>query len=190
MLKVFPVWMVITVLFWPGDCVAAEAPRLDRKHPNYVRAVLINKITPFVYWRTSAFSAMDDPIKICLIENGKSDAEDMTPYLKLLKDRKYGQRSYQTVLVDGLEQKTDGLPPDCHIYYLGNVSDSLMLNLVEKAMAEQVLTIADDMDELSRGAMIAFIEQRGKMKIYVNTEALDKSKIKIKSSLMRIAKKI
>ena len=163
---------------------------LDKKHPNYVRAVLINKITPYIYWRTTTFSAPEDPIKLCIVDRDKQDLSSLMPYMDLLKTRKSGKRAYIVESIGPLKEDVLNLPSDCHIYYLAGLNDADTPKVANIALANEVLTIGDSFEELQQGAMIAFIEQRGKMKIYVNTAAVEASKIKLKSSLLRIAKKL
>ncbi|MCJ8272691.1 MAG: YfiR family protein [Psychrosphaera sp.] len=164
--------------------------KLDRKHPDYVRAVLINKITPYVYWQKSAFAHPDSPINLCIIESERDTIEKIWPYFDLLNNRKAGTHPFSVKDISRFKQQPDKLPDDCHIYYFASLEPKQVRMLVEKATKTSILTIADSLEELHDGVMLAFIEERGKMKIYVNTEAIKNSNLKIKSSLLRIAKKI
>jgi hypothetical protein len=151
---------------------------------------LINKITPYVYWQKSAFTHPDSPINLCIIESERDTIENIWPYFDLLSDRKSGERPYSVKDISRFKQQPDKLPDNCHIYYFASLEPGQVRMLVEKATDTSILTIADSLEELHDGVMLAFIEERGKMKIYVNTEAVKNSNLKIKSSLLRIAKKI
>jgi hypothetical protein len=190
MLKQNGHWLSIMLLSIALMGFKPNAVKLDRKHPDYVRAVLINKITPYIYWQSSDFSAPDSPIKLCIVESETQTIEKIWPYLNLLSSRKSGNRSYVVKDVSRFKQEPERLPEDCHIFYFAQLSQNHSRQLVTKAKQTSILTIADSLEELNDGAMMAFIEERGKMKIYVNTEAISSSSLKIKSSLLRIAKKI
>jgi hypothetical protein len=166
------------------------AQPLDRKHPDYVRAVLINKITPYIYWQSSAFSAPDAPINLCVVESERDTIDKIWPYLNLLSSRKSGKRAYVIKNIGDFNDHPDKLPNDCHIFYFARLEPRHSRFLAKKAKNSSILTLADTIEELQEGAMMAFIEERGKMKIYVNTRAINASNLKIKSSLLRIAKKI
>jgi hypothetical protein len=166
------------------------ASKLDNKHPDYVRAVLVNKITPYVYWQKTALANPDSPINFCIIESERDTIESIWPYFDLLSNQKWGNHPYSVKDISRFKQYPDKLPNNCHIYYFASLEPGQVRMLAEKATEQSILTIADSLEELHDGAMLAFIEERGKMKIYVNTEAVKNSKLKIKSSLLRIAKKI
>lgn len=163
---------------------------LDKKHPDYIRAVLLAKITSYVYWQANSFTSIKSPFNLCIIESEKQSIKPIWPYLNLLSGRKSAGRSFQLVEVSEYQTTPKQLPQDCHIYYFASLNQQNTQQLVSVANSLPVLTIGDSMEELYNGAMLAFIEERGRMKIYVNTEALSNSSLKIKSSLLRIAKKI
>lgn len=163
---------------------------LDQKHPHYIRAVLISKITPYVYWQPSAFGSEQTPFNLCVFASDDSDMIELWPYLNLLKQQTSSGRPFNLINLSPYRDYSNQLPQDCHIYYFGDLRQKHAKALVEKAAAGSVLTIADSMEELYDGAMLAFIEERGRMKIYVNTDAITAGGLKIKSSLLRIAKKI
>ncbi len=163
---------------------------LDKKHPNYIRAVLLSKITAYVYWQASAFETTKAPYNLCVLASNLEELNQLRPYLNLLSGREAGGRTFtlREYAINNLDVAP--LPKGCHIFYLAGLDERQAQALVSRAAKANILTIGDSMEELYKGAMLAFIEERGRMKIYVNTEALNDSGLKIKSSLLRIAKKI
>lgn len=169
---------------------SADKQELDKKHPHYVRAVLLSKIAGYVYWQSNAFESAQQPFNICVVESDKANMDELWPYLSLLNGRVSAGRKFTLTDISKRYEDTEQLPADCHIYYFGEIRQKHSKALIQNAAKTGILTIADSMEELYDGAMLAFIEERGRMKIYVNTEAVDKGGLKIKSSLLRIAKKI
>jgi hypothetical protein len=187
------------VLFWlqilllPLVLVSMKstaAAKLDRKHPDYLRAVLISKVTPYIYWQSERFESDVDKINLCVVESGRESLDKLWPYISLLNQRKSGLRSFNVIDVSHFKETPDKLPNDCHIYYFAQVNEQNTHYLIKKAQQESILTLCDTIDELNQGVMIGFIEQRGKLKIYMNDKAVNSSELKVKSSLLRIARKI
>lgn len=110
--------------------------------------------------------------------------------MSLLSKRTSGGRPYVVKDISRYREDPTKLPDDCHIYYFAHLDGKHARQLVKNAQHSSILTIADSLEELRDGAMLAFIEERGKIKIYVNTRSLADSGLKIKSSLLRIAKKV
>jgi hypothetical protein len=164
--------------------------QLDHEHPHYLRAVLIDKIAPYIYWQNGAFSSANSPINLCLVESGRDTIAQIWPYFSMLTEQYAEGRSYTVLDISEWGSDIDKLPLNCHIFYFANLEPHHTQLLINKAKQASILTLTDSLEELEQGAMMAFIEERGKIKIYVNTQSINDSRLKIKSSLLRIAKKI
>ena len=168
----------------------AVAQQLDNQHPYFLRAVLIDKIAPYVYWHTSAFDSLSTPINLCLVESKRESIEQILPYFNMLNDQQVDERSYVVIDLSDWAKMAQKLPSNCHIFYFADLTPEHVQLLVKKARQASILTIADSLEELKQGAMLGFIEEQGKIKIYFNSRSVNASRLKIKSSLLRIAKKI
>lgn len=164
--------------------------KVNRKHPDYLRTVLLSKITPYIYWQKSLFDNNAAAINVCIVESGSESIDQLLPYFSLLNQRQVGERKFVVWDVRQFAHMPESMPDICHMYYFAEVTQEDITRLVELANQRSVLTVADSLDEMKQGAMIGFIEEKGKLKIYINLEAIDKSAVRVKSSLIRIARKI
>lgn len=198
-------------------CVAQEVDAsgtVDVNHPNYIRTVLLSKLISYTYWPEKSWpvdkwpekswpekskladkrQSKSEDIAICLIASNQNKLNKIAPFINILDNRKSdkGKLRVQNIVIGSVEAKqvANLLPVECRIFYFSDLDDDVLSEIAQVAIQRGVLTVSDTKANLLKGTMVAFIEQRGKLKIYIKTEQLESSGVRLKSSLLRIANRI
>jgi len=168
----------LTVIFLTSTLPIERQGSLNEVH---LKAVFIFNFTQFVEWPAKSFSDADAP----LIINVLGDT-DLSSYLKKVVNGE--SKGNHQIVVSDLET-IDGLdgPNRGHILYVGKERSREFEKSITMAKANGILTVSDLPDFASKGGMIRFYLENGKMRIQINLKTAKAAELSISSKLLNIA---
>ena len=142
-----------------------------------LKAAFLFNFAKFVEWPTEVLAAAE-PISICVVGN---DA-----FAALLNKTVAGKK---VALHDFVVRSTPTPSRDsrCHIAFISNTEHGHQLALLHVLGTPYVLTVGESDDFLADGGVINLTLKESRMRIFVNTEAVARLKIRISSKLLTLA---
>lgn len=203
-------WMVqLPFLITPCHAAqTAQAAQSDEEVEYGVKAAFIYNFMKFIDWPAEKKSQQDKelPDKAPMIIGvlGKNPfGESFTPVLnKTIQGRSIqlvNIESYQDYLrqhgnsktaTTAYQNKYHPLIRKCDILFLCRSEEKAFGPLLSMAKSHAVLTVSDISDFAKNGGMIGFVEENKKVRFEINLHAVTQEDIKIRSQLLRLARKI
>ncbi|HEX3130711.1 MAG TPA: YfiR family protein, partial [Thermoanaerobaculia bacterium] len=89
-----------------------------------------------------------------------------------------------------LVQRPDSLDDlrDCHVLFVSRSERGRLPEVLAQVQGEPVLTVGDTDGFLKAGGIINFVLDENKVRFQINPEAAERSRLKISSKLLRLAK--
>lgn len=75
----------------------------------------------------------------------------------------------------------------CHLLYIDHGSESLRIQVMHATHGKPVLTVGDSEAFAYQGGMIGLVRKGGRLKTFINREALSAVDIHVSSKLLRIS---
>lgn len=206
MSKIKTITLLILVLALTGIVCAAETDSTLSKEYQ-VKAAFIYNFIKFIDWPEPAPAEPDkkadepaEPITIGIIgENpfgkafealAKKKIHDRQVVIKHFggfaknstKYREGGETKYKYKDVDALKA--------CHVLFIGSSEREYCKQIIDIVKGSSVLTIGETKDFLDTGGIISFVMEQKKVRFGVNLIAAEQAELKIRSKLLRLAKKV
>lgn len=167
----------LLVLLLLAAAVPAAAQKVSGEYQ--LKAAFLYNFAKFVEWPPSAFSGDDAPLAICVYGEdpfGRSLEE-------LVRNERIGNRALEVRRPESLS----GLG-ECHILYVSRSERGRAGEVVSSLGEARVLTVGESESFLHSGGMIGFFLEENKVRFQVNLPAAERSRLKISSKLLRLAK--
>ena len=172
-------WFVAALLAAAGPALSAQ--RKSSASEYKVKAALLYNFTRFVEWPAGAGGSAKGPIVLGIV-----GADPFGPVLEQMLEGK-------TVRGRTLEAKRFSTANDlqlCDVLFV-NVSGKAELQLILGALeGAPVLTVGETPEFTRLGCMIAFVLERNRVRFEINRGAAEHSRIKIRSQLLQLARKV
>jgi hypothetical protein len=173
------VLLVIVSLLAALPIGSRPAAAQTRAQLDELKAAFVFQFANFITWPESAFADSSAPIVIGIMGN-----EDMAELLRQsVLDRKVSSRS---IIVRSLSAPAESA--QCHIVFLDKEDDRLVDEYLAALKDQPVLTVSDDNNFTEEGGIIKLYEQQNKLRIEINADALERSKLVASSKLMSLAR--
>ncbi len=174
-LHVFLVIVItLSYLFWNPERSQAEAPREYQ-----VKAAFLYHFATFVDWPSSTFKDTKDHLRICIV--GKDPfGENLEATLRA---KKIGEHPLE--IHRNPRQSTLKL---CHVLYVTASRSSQLRTYHQQHGNANVLTVGENDTFMQHGGMIKFFMDDHKVRFAINPDAINKTKLKVSSKLLRLAK--
>ncbi len=144
-----------------------------------IKAAFIYNFAKFVEWPEDAFGRADAPIIIGIV--GKDPFGKMIDHA--VEGRRVNGRTVEIKRVNwGAEVKT------CHILFVSSSESGKMGQLSELVKNAPILTIGETPGFASRGGIVNFTEEEGKVRFEINADAAKRARLTISSKLLSLAK--
>ena len=204
--KIKTITLLILVLALTGIVCAAETDSTLSKEYQ-VKAAFIYNFIKFIDWPEPAPAEPDkkadepaEPITIGIIgENpfgkafealAKKKIHDRQVVIKHFggfaknstKYREGGETKYKYKDVDALKA--------CQVLFIGSSEREYCKQIIDIVKGSSVLTIGETKDFLDTGGIISFVMEQKKVRFGVNLIAAEQAELKIRSKLLRLAKKV
>jgi hypothetical protein len=142
-----------------------------------LKAAYLFNFTKFVEWPTDVVPE-GTPLALCIVsDEAVADALEQT-----IKG--------QTVQGRGLVVRrlgADAPLPTCHVLYLAGSDQKRWLDSTRMLDGRLVLTVSDAARFAQTGGMVELSLERGRMQIAVNTDALQRAKVRLSSRVLALA---
>ena len=172
--RVFP-WLLAAALTFnpplPGISPAPSSLEYE------VKAAFLLNFTRFVEWPSTAFSAPEAPLTICI---GGDD-----PFGRAIDQIVEGE------MVSGRRVAVERIRPDqqksCQVLYIGT-GRNLATMLASAGPA--VLTVGEGADFIHQGGIIAFVVDNRRVRFDINFKAAAGAGLKLSSKLLSVARSV
>ena len=162
----------LTLMFVINDAIANEFQE------EQVKVAFIYNFAKFVEWPNDAFKSEATPIGIYVLGSDPISSILDTLKEKTLRGRKFNLR--RVTRLDNLEE--------CHILFIGASERNNIRNVLASIKNDHILTVSD-MDRFAQqGGMIGLATIEGKISFEVNIDAVQHSRLKFSSQLLKLAK--
>jgi hypothetical protein len=169
---IFGLWLMLFCL----GLNAARSQTVSHEYP--IKAVFLFNFAQFTDWPTNAFAAPDSSLVIGVLGDD--------PFGVLLGDavrdesangRKFKVEPYQHVE----DIKT------CHILFISQSETKRLDKIVSALKGKPVLTVSEIDNSAYRGVCVQFITENNKIRLRINTDALQTAQLTMSSKILRVS---
>ena len=143
-----------------------------------VKAAFLYNFAKFVEWPPGTFSSPSDPIGICIA--------GMNPFGSTLdtmvQGKKMGERVFAVRRIPDTQQAKE-----CQILFIGGTEWKRLRSLLDALKGAAILTVGETDDFTAAGGMIAFQIAGPRVRIQIDLETAEHSRLKISSKLLSLA---
>ena len=144
-----------------------------------LKAAFVSSFAGFVEWPADALKNPRDPIVICVLgENPFGTALDQAINGKNIQDRKLSVRSIADVR----------LAAGCQILFISSSERKHFRSILKEPQLSGVLTVGDSGNFTSEGGVIDLQVEGDKIRILINAQAAEQSRLRISSRLLSLAR--
>jgi len=143
-----------------------------------LKAIFLFNFAQFVEWPQSAFPGERSPLTIGIVGDDPFDGllDDV------VRGEKVGEREIVVRRLHNLDE-VDG----CQILFIGKSESSRLEWMINALGNRALLTVSDAERAARRGAMILFVNERKKIRLRINLEAVQRAGLVVSSKLLRAA---
>lgn len=145
-----------------------------------IKAVFLFNFANFVHWPDEAFAEESSPFIFCA-----SNAQ--SPTIKTLSEVIQGESLNRHKLIIKAPFNPAELS-SCHVLFLEETDITEYQSHLPVLSAGTVLTVSDTRRFVSSGGLIELVQNKNRIQPTINTDQLEKSQLKISSTLLRLAK--
>ena len=179
--------MIILTLSFFTAAMPSPARADSQPTPEYqVKAAFLYNFVKFVQWPDEKLADSNDVITIAVIGNHKFGNAFESVKGKKVRDKKIIVTFFPRF--DNTEDKN--ALKKCHLLFICPSEKHHLNDIIEIAGKANILTVADMNGFIDDGGIIQFIMQNKKVRFQINLSAAKRAKLKIRSQLLRLAKKV
>ena len=158
-----------------------EPSRAQRFDEEQVKAAYVYNFAKFAEWPATAFTAANDPIRMCVL----NDQPFQSQLMHIIKDKRIGDRVILAVSIQNPEQARH-----CHLLFINSTHNVEVIRLFASLQGSSVLTVGETASFVDRGGIISFVTQEGQVHFQVNHKAATESGIRLSSRLLSVARRV
>jgi hypothetical protein len=144
-------------------------------------AAFVFNFAKFTEWPQQAFTESNAPLNVCFL-----GGEDVRVAFQEISAGK--SVNARPILVRDV--KTAGEVLDCRIIYIDTANGPVVAGVMKNARQRCALVIGVSNDFLLRGGIIKLLVENNRMKFDVNVGAADRTKIRLSSKLLALARSV
>jgi len=195
--KIYALLVLALILLNTAIAAAANADN-EQMLEHQIKAAFLYNFVKFIDWPQEITTDANKPIIIGII--GKNEFSNA---FKLVKNKKINDRK---VIVTQFEKplelindKDENSRPNrkidelkkCHLLFFSNsLKKDVFSSILKTANPLPVLTVGDLPGFLEAGGIINFLIENKKVRFEVNLKAAERSNLKIRANLLKLAKRI
>ena len=142
-----------------------------------LKAAYLFNFAQFVEWPADAVPT-GSPLAVCIVNDGAvASALEQT-----VKGRTVVGHALTVVRLAPVATL-----PTCHVIYFGGSDQKYSVDLLETLNGRLVLTVSDAPRFARSGGMVELFLEGGRMRIAVNTDALQRGKVRLSSRVLQLA---
>ncbi len=170
---------VLLLLFFLGVQSSLRAEGTTREYK--LKAVFLFNFVQYVEWPDSAFENAESPLIIGVLGVNEFDgALEETVANEIVNHRKLEVRYYNS-MAD---------VTNCQVLYISDSESGKLKTILLQLKDRPVLTVSDIEDFTSRGGMIYFVKESGKIRFHINLGVAKRKSLNISSKLLHLARKV
>jgi len=149
-----------------------------------LKAVFLYNLTKgFITWPKTLFADSKLPFYICIL--------GLDPFGEVIEDTIKGQTTLEnrSLNIERITQNLTNLP-DCHILFISKSEQTRLPKIFNLTSPYPILTVSDIENFAQRGGMVEFFTFQNKVRLVINSCALEKVGLKANANLLRLAKLI
>jgi hypothetical protein len=167
--------ITVSVLSMTVFDISAET----KPSPEYIiKAAFLFNFAKFVEWPADAFKDDLSPINLCIL-----GTDPFGPALDTLKDKTIKGRPFKTKRVN----KVDDIEA-CHILFISASEKGNLKQILDAVRNSNTLTVSEIEGFVQMGGIINFIIVNQKVHFEINPAAAERSRLKISSQLLKLAR--
>ena len=178
-IRVFGLWQVTALFLMVSGLSGPAAGSAQAAGPQeyQVKAAMVVNMAKFVEWPAEVLP-VNTPLRVCLAGGGP-----FGPALDSFKGRSVKGNPLN------ISQVTTGDDlGGCHILVIGSSDRRHQATLLAAARQAGLLTVSDTPRFTQTGGMIGFVENGGTIRFEVNVAAAQRSRLRISSQLLKLAR--
>lgn len=146
-----------------------------------IGAAFIFNFAKFTEWPSQTFVDSGSPLTVCFL-----GADDYRSAFRVIANGKAVNGRWVAVR----DVKAAGETRDCQIVYADSTSSAVIVGVLKNARQFSTLAIGTSEDFLARGGTIRLFVESNRMRFDVNVGAVARTKIKLSSKLMALARSV
>lgn len=163
-----------------------------------IKAAFLYNFIKFVDWPNDKMAEPNKPIVLGII--GKDPFENaFEPVIdKKVKGRKLVVERFKSIVElkrlgrsgkEELDRRIETLKK-CHLLFVCSSEKECFKDIINALKKQPILTVGDSKEFFKSDGIINFVMEKKKVRFEINTACSKKSKLKIRSQLLRLAKKV
>ena len=146
-----------------------------------VKAAFLYNFTKFVEWPPEAFRSPDSPMAICVFgEDPFGESLDAVVRGETLNGRRLEVRRTRS-----LQELRD-----CQTLFVPGAERERFAEVFSAVRDASVLTVGEVDGFLPQGGVIRFVVEQGRVRFEINLDAAERSRLKLSSKLLRLARAV
>ena len=192
---IFAVLMLVLL----GGAIAPRSRAGSEPSQEYkVKAAFLYNFVKFVDWPKEKMGDPNDPITIGVIGKDPFGKAFEPVKDKKVKGRKVVVKQFKSITElkklgesgkGELDKQIEGVKK-CHLLFVCSSEKESIKEILDTLKDQSVLTVGDTNDFLESGGVINFVMEKQKVRFEISDSAAKRSKLKIRSQLLRLAKKV
>ncbi len=155
-----------------GRC---QNPRLTEYQ---VKAAVVFNLAKFTAWPETAFNRSTDSMIIGVV--------GVSRVIELLEESVDGNRIHgRKVAIEHINEGAD--VPDCHILFIGSLTDESITDIIDSLSGKSILTISDGSGFANNGGMIELTVKNSKVRFIINLRSIKESGLAVSSQVIKLA---
>jgi hypothetical protein len=160
-----------------------------------VKAAFLYNFLQFVDWPEEKFADSNEPIIIGVIGN-----DPFGNAFEPIVSKKVKGRAVVIKRFNGLEELKKSVEKDklreietltkCHLLFICSSEQKNLKEIIDTVKDHSVLTVGEMEGFLESGGIINWFVEEKKIRFEINTAAAERAKLKIRSNLLRLAKRV
>jgi len=189
--------LLIVVLLGPPDAQQVCADTASSQEYKVKAAFLFNFLK-FVDWPKDKMGQAKEPIILGIIGKDPFGKAFDPVKDKKVKGKRVVVKRFKSVVElkrlgekgkDELNRQTEAVGK-CHLLFICSSEKEALKEIINALKEGPVLTVADTKEFLKSGGIINFVMEKQKVRFEISVAAAKRSKLKIRSQLLRLAKKV
>ncbi len=196
-IKVY-IFVVVAVPLCVARGAAKAQPDSTSNREYQIKAAFLYNFIKFVDWPKEKIADSNEPITVGIIGKdpfGKAFEPIMN---KKVKNRKVVIKrfsSFEELKKSGQNRDAEAQRQikalrKCHLVFICSSEEKKHKDIINLVKDHHVLTVGDTKDFLESGGIINFLTEEKKVRFEINIAAAKQSKLKIRSQLLRLAKRV
>ncbi len=173
---------------------ADDAPSQEYK----IKAAFLYNFLKFIDWPTDKEADHNEPITLGIIGKDPFGKAFEPVKDKKINDREVVIKRFKSVAElkklgkegEAELDKQSGELKNCHLLFICSSEKDGIEEIIAAIKDRPVLTVADTEDFLKSGGIINFVMEEQKVRFEISDAAAKRSKLQIRSQLLRLAKKV